>query len=243
MYKLLIADGSEELRQALAQALDGEFILQICADGAQASSALRQFQPDILVLDLMVSKVDGMTLLREASLLGLHPLTLVSLPFVSDFILGALHKYEVAYLMTRPCTASALAGQIRELAATLEGAVCTEPEPAIPLSTVLLELGLSPRLDGYKYLLQAIPMYMGDTAQALTKELYAAVGHAYNKSINQVERSMRNAIHSAWARGDIGIWRRYFPAAPDGTVPRPCIGEFVARIAAHIGQQEMARRA
>ena len=40
-------------------------ILDCCADGEQALRAARRRQPDILVLDLKMSKKDGLTVLRE----------------------------------------------------------------------------------------------------------------------------------------------------------------------------------
>lgn len=40
-------------------------ILDCCADGEQALRAVRRRQPDILVLDLKMSKKDGLTVLRE----------------------------------------------------------------------------------------------------------------------------------------------------------------------------------
>ena len=40
-------------------------ILDCCADGEQALRAVRRHQPDILVLDLRMSKKDGLTVLRE----------------------------------------------------------------------------------------------------------------------------------------------------------------------------------
>ena len=64
MRKLLIAEGSEELRQALAQSLDGEFAVQTCADGETARNLLHDFLPDLVVLDLMLPEIDGITLLR-----------------------------------------------------------------------------------------------------------------------------------------------------------------------------------
>lgn len=245
MRKLLIALESEELRQALIQKLDGQFIVHACADGFQAQKALQDFHPDILVLDLMLPHIDGISLLRQAQEAGQKPVTLVLLTFISDFILSALRKYDVAYIMSSPCSLGALSGQILELASTLEGSAQPQKASALPsnIGALLLELGLSPKLDGYKYLLQAIPLYMQDPTQALTKELYAAVGHSCSKSINQVERSMRNAIHNAWCQADMAVWRRYFPAAPDGIVPRPCVGDFITRIAAHLSQQTSSKLA
>lgn len=239
MHKLLIAEGNEELRGALANALGGEYILKVCSDGAQARNLMSDFAPDILVLDLMLPLVDGISLLREIRGQGLHPVVLVTLSYFSDYILGALQKYDVAYIMSKPCSVDALACQIQELAATV--AVTDHPgnDPNIHLSSVLLELGLSPKVDGFSYLMRAIPLYISDPRQGLTKELYTAVGHVFGKNGLQVERCIRTAIQSAWSRSDMRIWQRYFPTAPDGSVPRPSNGDFISHIAATLAQKKL----
>ncbi len=67
--------------------------------------------------------------------------------------------------------------------------------------------------------------------QGLTKDLYTSVGHRCGKSGQQVERSIRAAIALAWTKGSPERWRQYFPTAPDGTIPRPTNGNFIARLA------------
>lgn len=240
MHKLLIAEGNEELRGALTHALGGEYILRVCSDGAQARSLICDFTPDIFLLDLMLPVVDGISLLREIRSQESQPVVLVTLSYTSDYILGALQKYEVAYVMSKPYSVEALTCQIQELAATIEGSDHPSEDPNIRLSSVLLELGLSPKVDGFSYLMSAIPLYIADPRQGLTKELYTAVGHAFGKNGPQVERCIRTAIQSAWARSDPRVWQRYFPTAPDGSVPRPSNGDFISHIAATLAQKKLS---
>ena len=47
--KLLIADGNEEFRRALAAELQGAYHVRCCGDGKEALSLLRSFVPDVLV--------------------------------------------------------------------------------------------------------------------------------------------------------------------------------------------------
>ena len=57
--KLLIADGNEEFRRALAAELQGAYHVRCCGDGKEALSLLRSFVPDVLVLDLMLPELDA----------------------------------------------------------------------------------------------------------------------------------------------------------------------------------------
>ena len=244
MRKLLIAEGSEELRQALARSLAGEFSVQICADGETARDILHTFAPDLVVLDLMLPGVDGITLLQCMASADRHPAVLATLVYHSPFILSAMEKFGVAYAVSKPCDANALAGQVRFLAESLAPEAALAPMPELSLPSILLQLGIKPKLDGYRQLLIAIPRYLEDPRQNLTKELYDFVGHATDKTAMAAERSMRHAIQSAWSRADMSVWRQYFPAAPDGTVPKPTVGSFIAHIAAAMeGQRSHQKRA
>lgn len=236
MPRLLIAEGNDELRQALAQALEQEFTVQVCADGESAQRLVQTFGPDLLVLDLMLPGIDGITLLHRMAQSGIAPVTLVTLAYQSPFILAALEKYGVAYAVSKPCNFDAVACQVRFLADAFQSEAPAAVQE-LPLSAILLQLGFSPRLDGYKQLLLAIPRYMEDPGQNLTKELYDYVGHAVGKTALAAERSMRHAIVAAWTRGDMAHWCRYFPAAPDGTVPKPTVGSFISHIAAFLAEQ------
>lgn len=242
MRKLLIAEGSEELRQALAQSLDGEFAVQTCADGEAARKLLHEFVPDLVVLDLMLPEIDGITLLRCMAEEKIRPAVLVTLAYQSPFILAALEKYGVAYAVSKPCDANALASQVCFLADSLTPEEVPAPLPELSLPSILLQLGIKPKLDGYEQLLLAIPRYLEDPRQNLTKELYDFVGHAVGKTALAVERSMRHAIQSAWSRADMNIWRQYFPAAPDGTVPKPTVGSFIAHIGAILESHQLYQK-
>ena len=65
--QILIADDEANLRKVLAAQLarDGYEVLQ-AEDGAQALELLREHHVDLLVTDLRMPRMDGMTLLREA---------------------------------------------------------------------------------------------------------------------------------------------------------------------------------
>ncbi len=63
---VLIADGAEEFCSSLTAALQragGFQIVGTATDGEQAIRSVQQLKPDILVLDLMLSKLDGIPVL------------------------------------------------------------------------------------------------------------------------------------------------------------------------------------
>ena len=74
------------------------------------------------------------------------------------------------------------------------------------------KFGFSPHHTGYKLLLTAIFLYLQDTNQSITKELYPELAKQSRLySAVSIERSMRYAISEAWAHGPQRAWQQYFP--------------------------------
>lgn len=236
MPKLLIADSSDEFRQILFDDLCKTYTVQTCRDGIHALELLRSFQPDILILDLLLPGLDGISLLHRANSEGLSPAVLALSTFGSEYIISALQRLDVSYLMTKPCDLTAISDRLADLASALQPAQVSQADINSSATNLLLHLGFSARLNGFLFLQAGIPMYMRDPAQSMTKELYVSIGALYGKDARQVERSIRNAIDSAWQHRDDAVWRQYF-YAPGGAIPRPSNNEFFARMAAALSQQ------
>lgn len=237
MPKLLIADSGDEFRQALADTLCNNFTVRTCRSGNQALELLRTFRPDIVLLDLILPEMDGISLLHRAAEADLHPTVLAFIHLQTPYILHALGRLGVSYVMMKPCDLEAVICRVEDLSADLRPEPMVYADPHSITSGMLLALDIAPKLDGYGYLQAAIPIYVKDTKQTFTKELYAAVGALYNKDPKLVERSIRSAIDSAWRQGDHKIWRAYFRTAPDGTIPRPTNGHFIATMANALAEQ------
>ncbi len=228
--KLLIADDSDEFRQALAEALSKSYIVRACRSGDQALDLLRSFRPDILVTELMLPELDGLTMLQLAMDAGIHPKVLVASSHFSPYIQAALERLQVDYTMRKPCSLQAVVCRVADFAAELIALPPTSYDPEDLITNVLLRLGLGAHLDGFRYLLTAIPLYAHDRNQAITKELYVAVAEVHDKDPRQVERSIRSAIDSAWKRRTDKIWAEYFTPGPDDSVPRPSNGRFIGQL-------------
>lgn len=76
--KLLLVEDSERLRTTLARGLTAEgFALDAAADGAQALGFLKAYDYDLMVLDLMLPRVDGLAVLNAISGKSVRPRVLV----------------------------------------------------------------------------------------------------------------------------------------------------------------------
>jgi len=229
--KLLIADDNEEFRQALADALQGMYYIRTCRTGREALSLLRSFGPDVLVLNLMLPEMDGISLLENAVRSGIRPMVLATTRLDNDYVVESASRLGVEYLMRRPCDVPSTVTRIRDLSRRLKPPLVTQPDPRSQVSNLLLALNVPTRLNGYTLVREAILIKARNPQYAITKELYPAVAAACRCQKEHVERSIRSAINIAWKRRDEQIWQAYFHPEPDGTIRRPTNGAFITRLA------------
>ena len=93
--KLLIADGTEDFRLALSEILQETYHVCSCQNGKEALALLRSFQPDVLVLDLMIPGLDGISLLQAASSEGICPMVLATTRVSNSYVLDSAYRLGV----------------------------------------------------------------------------------------------------------------------------------------------------
>lgn len=231
--KVLIADGTEDFRLALAEALQNTYFVRSCKDGQEALALLKSYSPDILVLDLMLPGMDGISLLHEAAECGIHPMVLVTGKFFTDYMTEALVQLGVEYVLTKPCDLRSTIARIHDLNQRIHQPLIGRPDPRNHISSVLISLGVPVKYNGYPYLREAILLIAQKRDMGITKELYPAIAKTFGngQTAQNVERSIRNAIERAWYDRDERIWQQYFPAGRNGTVDRPSNSRFIHALA------------
>ena len=123
-----------------------------------------------------------------------------------------------------------------------------EVAPKLPAERVeniiintLLDLGVPAHIKGYRYLVTALSLVIEnpDIKEAITKELYPTVGQRCDASPENVERSIRGAINSAWKNRDEQVWRMYFGANPGQPMRCPTNAAFISRLADGLMQSQL----
>ena len=73
---------------------------------------------------------------------------------------------------------------------------------------LVLELGVQPKYEGYRYLVQAIALYMDSPVQISIKNVYFALAALYNGTVDakQIEQAIRSAIKQAWKHRNNKKW-------------------------------------
>lgn len=223
---LLVADSNEDFQLALAEILQGHYQIRCCGTGKEALAILRKEHCDILVLDLTLPELDGISLLQAAAREGIHPMVLAVTPFINSYVLEAVNRLGIAYLMRKPCDVQATADRISDLRRSPSPPVSGQDSRAY-VTSLLLSFGICTKHDGYAYLQDAILQMADDPGQAVTKILYPSVGAVYGRKGKVVERSIRTALNAAWKHRDIQVWQQYFPPG----ISRPTNTVFITRLA------------
>lgn len=234
MLKVLIADTGEEFRQALAEQLQGTYIVRTSREGKRTQEILREYRPDILVLDLMLSGMDGISLLQEAEEEGLRPTVLATTSFFSDYVLQAVERLNVKYVMVKPCDIRAMVMRIADLSEHITAPVLTQPDLRTVVTNLLLALNIPTKLKGFACLREAILEAVRDPGQPVTKELYPAVAKLCDGNAVQVEHLIRSAIAAGWKQRDEKVWRLYFRPNQEGVLERPTNAAFISCIASRL---------
>lgn len=234
MLKLLIADGTEAFRLALAENLKERYVVRVCQEGQETLEMLISFRPDLMVLDLLLPGLDGLTVLQRSAAAGVEPVTLATTGYFNDYISEAISRLNVGYVMVKPCEVQAAVARLLDLSERMKEQPVALPDDRTMVTNMLLNMGFATKLRGYNYLRESILQELREPDQQVTKTLYPDVGKLYGATGIQVERAIRTAIEKAWSQRNDELWRRYFPGNEAGGVPKPTNGAFICALADHI---------
>ena len=238
---VFIADSAEDFCTGLVAALqrsDGFQVVGTANDGEQAIRQILDRKPDVLVLDLMLSKQDGISVLKAISGMERRPVTLATSAFITEYVSTSAANLGVRYLMLKPCDMTALVERLEEIRGgeSLRMSVPRRPDKnsiEAMVTSIIHEIGVPAHIKGYQYLREAIIIAVNDmdVINAITKVLYPQVAKTFGTTPSRVERAIRHAIEVAWDRGDLDTLQRFFGYTVSNTKGKPTNSEFIALIA------------
>ena len=238
---VIIADNTEEFSSSLTtllQRAEGFRVLGSVSDGEQAIRMVAERKPNILVLDMMLAKKDGISVLKAISTMEDKPAVLATSGFITDYVASAAANLGVRYLMLKPCDMNALVDHLEEIRGgeTRHQAPSRRTGPAsieAMVTGIIHEIGVPAHIKGYQYLREAIIIAVEDmdVINAITKVLYPQVAKTFQTTPSRVERAIRHAIEVAWDRGDLDTLQRFFGYTVSNTKGKPTNSEFIALIA------------
>ncbi len=170
--RVMLADDNLNLLRLLTDYLSRKPDIELVAavsDGVEIPDAVRQFAPDILVMDIIMPRRDGFMTLEALSAMEtqLRPRVIVLTGLArDDFIMRAI-QLGASYYMVKPFDMGLLYERIVEVAreqppATLTALPGEGPEESVDeqITNLFLTLGIPAHIKGYQYLREAVRMVL-----------------------------------------------------------------------------------
>ena len=248
--RVLIADSGEDFRFLMADTISAEeniTVVGLAADGLETLSLIEEHRPDVIVMDLVLTKLDGMGVLHKISQMQQRPAAIIVSGFFNDHVVQEAAELGAYYFMPKPCDIPALLSRIRQVTSLRSGLSALSasgrhvgiamyrPEENLEtvVTEVIHEIGVPAHIKGYQYLREAIILTINDMdiINSVTKVLYPEVAKKYGTTSSRVERAIRHAIEVAWDRGDLETLQKFFGYTVSNVKGKPTNSEFIAMIA------------
>lgn len=251
---VLVADDNEELTSELSEQIKAENDLELAAtayDGEEAYKLILETHPDVVILDLVMPKLDGIGVLKKLRSTPLPKKPKIIVYSISSVAINMASSVAgVDYCLLKPQNCERICEAVRDLSAiskqtvipAMQKVLSASPakEEEIDLETVVTdfihELGVPAHIKGYQYIRSAIMMVVEnmDLLNFITKQLYPEIAKAYNTTASRVERAIRHSIEVAWSRGKPEIMNEIFGYTIHTGKGKPTNSEFIAMVADRI---------
>lgn len=248
-----IADDNREFCDIMTEYFrekDDIDLVFVSHDGLKTVENIKKYQPEILILDMIMPHLDGLGVLETINNIELekYPGTIVLSAVGQEQITQKAISLGAEYYIVKPFNLDVLMKRIHQLSGSndKEGnkmkyarAVLKDrneedsKQLEIEITNIIHEIGVPAHIKGYHYLRDAIIMVVEDIELlgAVTKELYPAIAQSNKTTPSRVERAIRHAIEVAWNRGRMETINNLFGYTVQMDKGKPTNSEFIAIIA------------
>lgn len=253
--KVLIADDNERMVSQLSELISAQEDMEVVAtasDGVEAVEKLQSYAPDVVLLDIIMPKLDGLGVMekvREMNIQGNQPEFIVISAIGQDIVTENAFELGAAYYILKPFNNDVVLTRIRKLRSCFKGKFVStsngvyensfgrrEQNLESDVTNIIHEIGVPAHIKGYQYLRDAIMMSVndGEMLNSITKLLYPSIAKQHKTTPSRVERAIRHAIEVAWSRGKMDTIDELFGYTVNNGKGKPTNSEFVALIADRI---------
>lgn len=247
---VLVVDDNKRIANLLKDALEREEDIKVvgtASDGEEALRMIALLQPDVVLLDLIMPKIDGLGVMEQLRTrqCSYQPQIIVVSAVSQESVTENAFALGAAYYILKPFDTRVIVSRVRAVGVHGEAdsrvistvfenknqklADCLESD----VTDIIHEIGVPAHIKGYQYLRDAIIMSVNDTEMlgSITKTLYPAIAKKHKTTSSRVERAIRHAIEVAWSRGKMDTIEDLFGYTVNSGKGKPTNSEFVALIA------------
>lgn len=245
--KVILADRDGFYLQRLKRCLERKEEMQVLGmtdNGPELLEMARKTQPDVILMDILLSDRDGFWVLENLKKEEIHCLPILISAIDSDKLVRRAISLGAEYYLAKPIQGELLLERIYQLLDREEEEEQIEEEfveeipyaeePAFrslesEISVLLSRMGISASIKGYHFIRKAVLMAVEDqeVLTGITKGLYPDIAKTYRTTSSKVERAIRHAIESAWKKNGQQV---YFEIAGYLPQDKPTNGQFIAAL-------------
>lgn len=191
---------------------------------------------DLIILDLIMPKTDGIYFLNEMRKLGINKKVIVATSYNAAEVIREVSEYGVNYYILKPFDLENLKSRIFDITNKKENNKNIDfynSNLQVSITKMLHELGIPSHIKGYQYIREAVGIIFEkpEVIGGITKELYPELAGKYNTTVSRVERAIRHAIEVSWNRGNLDFMEEIFGYSVDIDKAKPTNSEFMVTIA------------
>ena len=251
--KIMVVDDNKEFVKLLNMYINSQkdmVALEPLHDGTNAVNAIKQSNPDVLLLDVVMPEKDGLTVLEELTdEVGVNkPLVVMMSAIGQEKVTQKAISLGATYYVVKPFDMITLIDRVRELIKEKDEVkneyMVAYGNKNLPLEVrvtqMIHDVGVPAHIKGYQYIREAIILAVNDEEiiNSITKTLYPTLSEKFNTTSSRVERAIRHAIEVAWNRGQIEMHEKIFGYTVNSNKGKPTNSEFIAMIADRIRLSE-----
>lgn len=248
-----IADDNEKMVDMLGKLIEEDKELELVGkahNGEEICKIIQNKEPDVVVLDIIMPKVDGLSVMEKVNQdrnLKKTPSFIVVSAVGQERITEDAFNLGADYYVLKPFDTQMLLNRIkhmRSFAAKKNKEITRkevqEEKTAYSLrnletdvTNIIHEIGVPAHIKGYQYLRDAIILCVNDMEMlnSITKILYPTIAKRQQTTPSRVERAIRHAIEVAWSRGKMDTIDELFGYTVSTGKGKPTNSEFIALIA------------
>lgn len=208
-------------------------------DGAEGIEVIesKKDKYDVIVLDLIMPKKDGLYVLEEMKKRGIDKKVIVATSYNASEVIRQVSEYGVSYFILKPFDLPDLEKRILEASKRQQESKKNidfyHNNLQISITKILHELGIPSHIKGYQYIREGIGIIFErpETIGGITKELYPELAGKFDTTTSRVERAIRHAIEVSWNRGNWSLMEEIFGHSVDIDKAKPTNSEFIVTIA------------
>lgn len=231
--RIVLVDNDLNHMNAVKQYFSSSSSISVVKTYANGEDVLEHLNDDYdcLVINYLLSNIDGLTILARLRELGINKNVIVTSEYISSDMMSSLEVFKPQYVLKKPFSVSSLEDAILKISNKQIDNVNNDLK--IEITNLLHSLGIPSHIKGYTYIREGIQMMYNDSTLvgAITKELYPTIAEHYQTTSSRVERAIRHAIEVSWMRGDYNLMEEIFGNSVDYDRAKPTNSEFLATLA------------